>query len=57
MGLETIIKFNNLYRKNKIRMIYTSCLGLSGFVFNEFGEEHIIFNIKGDEPQKFFVKI
>ena len=38
-------------------MIYTSCLGLSGFVFNEFGEEHIIFNIKGDEPQKFFVKI
>lgn len=31
-------------------------MGLSGFVFNDFGEEHLIINRTGDDPNSFFIK-
>lgn len=41
---------------NKVKFIYTSALGLSGFIFNDFGKEHYIINKTGDEPLSFFIE-
>jgi len=56
LDFQIISEFNFLCRENKIKFIYASTLGLSGFVFNDFGDEHIIINKTGDEPQSFFIK-
>ena len=53
---KTIIEFNDICREKNIKFIYAATLGLSGFVFNDFGEDHIIINKTGDEPQSFFIK-
>ena len=39
---DTIIKINNECRKLNKKMIYTCALGLAGFLFNDFGKNHII---------------
>ena len=49
-----IIKLNEFCRKNNIKFIYGSTLGLSGFIFSDFGNNHIIYDQYGIEPQKFF---
>ena len=53
---EIISEFNSICRENNIKFIYASALGLSGFVYNDFGVEHIIYNKTGDEPQSFIIK-
>ena len=47
---QTIIEINDICRENKTKFIYTSSLGISGFIFNDFGEEHTTYNKKGREP-------
>lgn len=42
LSKNTIIKINNKCRKLSIKFIYTCALGLSGFLFNDFGNNHII---------------
>ena len=42
MCRNTIIKINNECRKLNIGLIYSCALGLFGFIFNDFGKEHII---------------
>ena len=54
--IETLISLNNICRENNKKFIYASALGLSGFIFNDFGEEHLIINKTGDEPQSFIIK-
>lgn len=56
LDFQKISELNSLCRENKIKFIYASILGLSGFVFNDFGDEHIIINKTGDEPKSFFIK-
>ena len=53
---KTIIEFNDICRENNIKFIYPVTLGLSGFVFDDFGEDHIIIGKTGDELQSFFIK-
>ena len=53
---QTIIEINDICRENKKKFIYTSSLGISGFIFNDFGEEHTTYNKKGREPYNFLIK-
>lgn len=54
--IKIITELNKICRENKKKFIYTSTLGLSGFVFDDFGENHIIMNKTGDEPISFIIK-
>ena len=56
LQFQTINELNDICRENKKKFIYTSTLGLSGFVFNDFGEEHIILNKTGRDPYSFLIK-
>ena len=56
LDTKDIIEYNKICRDNNKKLIYTSVLGLSGFVFNDFGEEHLIINRTGDDPNSFFIK-
>ena len=51
---KNIIKINEFCRKKNIKFIYGAALGLSGFIFSDFGNNHIIFDKNGIEPQKYF---
>ena len=53
---EILFEYNKLCRENKKGFIYTSNLGLAGFLFVDFGDEHIIFNEIGNEPLTFYIK-
>lgn len=44
LSKNTIIKINNKCRELSVKFIYTCALGLSGFLFNDFGNNHIISN-------------
>lgn len=49
MKLEDLYEINSLCRKYKIKFIYTLSLGLTGFLFNDFGEEHYVYDINGEK--------
>ena len=49
MKLEDLYELNNLCRKNNINFIYTLNLGLTGFLFNDFGESHSIYDYNGEK--------
>lgn len=49
----TIIKINNECRKLNRKFIYACSLGLSGFLFNDFGNNHII-SSPYDKDDKFY---
>ena len=53
---EELIKINDFCRRNKIGFIYGANLGLSGFLFNDFSDEHYIFDLNGIENKKYFCK-
>lgn len=42
-----LFKINKYCRENNIGFIYTGIFGLSGFLFNDFGNHHIIYNQNG----------
>ena len=48
MKLEELYEINNICRKNNIYFIYTLALGLTGFLFNDFCENHYIYDINGE---------
>ena len=54
--LNEIILLNEYCRKKNIKFIYGTALGLSGFIFCDFGKEHTILDQNGIEPQKFLCK-
>ena len=49
MNLEDLYEINNLTRKYNINFIYTLNLGLTGFLFNDFGENHSIYDSNGEK--------
>lgn len=49
MKLEDLFYINSICRKNNINFIYTLNLGLTGFLFNDFGNEHYIFDFNGEK--------
>ena len=49
MSIDDLFEINNICRNNKIGFMYTLNLGLTGFLFNDFGNNHIINNINGEK--------
>ena len=49
MKLEDIYELNNICRKNNIKFIYALNLGLTGYLFNDFGETHIVYDFNGEK--------
>jgi ubiquitin-activating enzyme E1 len=56
LQFQIINEINDICRENKKRFIYSSSLGISGFIFNDFGEEHTILNKTGRDPYSFLIK-
>jgi ubiquitin-activating enzyme E1 len=53
MKLDELFEINNICRKYNIGFIYALNLGLTGFLFNDFGDNHIINNINGEQNLKY----
>ena len=51
-----LIKVNEECRKNNIKFIYALNLGLTGYIFSDFGEKHIIFDESGSTKISFNIK-
>ena len=50
------IDIDEVCRKNNIPFIYTSALGLTGFIFSDFGNEHKIYEKSNKELKKYIIK-
>lgn len=50
------IKYNQICRKNKIIFIYGAVLGLSCFIFSDFGKEHMVTEPTNNEIKKYLIK-
>ena len=57
MNKEKLIEIDEICRKNKIAFIYSAILGLSGFIFDDFGMEHTILDENGEECKTYLVRI
>ena len=57
MQKEKLIEIDEICRKNKIAFIYSAILGLSGFVFDDFGAEHTILDQNGEDCKTYVVRI
>ena len=51
-----LIQVNNICRQNNIKFIYAINLGLAGYIFSDFGLNHIIFDESGSSQASFNVK-
>ena len=51
-----IDQIDRMCRSKNIKLIYGFCLGLVGYVFTDFGPNHIIFDENGREIKTFLVK-
>ena len=49
MKIEKLYEINEICRKKNINFIYTLNLGLTGFLFNDFGDAHTINDINGEK--------
>ena len=56
MPINESIEINEICRKNKIKFIYSAISGLSSFVFDHFGDEHIIFDEYCEKANKYKIK-
>ena len=54
---EQLIEIDEICRKNKIAFIYAGILGLSGFVFDDFGPEHNILDDNGEDCKTYIIKL
>lgn len=50
------IKIDKICRENKIYFIYGAVFGLSCFLFNDFGDEHVIIEESNAELEKYVIK-
>ena len=53
MKLEDLYEINKLCRKYDVKFIYTLNLGLTGFLFNDFGNNHQIYDSNGEKISKY----
>ena len=56
INIELAEALNEYCREKKIFFIYTAQLGLSSFLFTDFGNDFVAENINGKEIQKYFIK-
>ena len=56
MNTERLFKINDICHNNKVGFIYSLALGLSGFIFSDFGSNHIIKDPSGLERSIYFIK-
>ena len=56
MNKETLFKINDECHNNNIAFIYTTCFGISGFIFDDFGKEHIINSPLSRNKKSYFIK-
>jgi len=56
MKTETLFRINDECRKYKISFIYALSFGISGFIFNDFGNEHIVNYSKFENKKSYFIK-
>ena len=56
ISLETAENINQFCRMKKIGFIYASEFGFSSFLFTDFGDEFIIEDNNGLEPDKYYIK-
>ena len=56
MNTNYLFSINELCHKKNVKFIYCLNLGLSCFVFNDFGDEHIITDPTGKERKVYFIK-
>ena len=56
MNREKLELIDEICRENNIAFIYACSLGLSGFIFSDFGKEHTIFDDDGEECKPYFIK-
>ena len=52
-SIDKIIDIDNFCRKNKIKFIYALNCGLTGFLFNDFGDEHYVYDFNGEKCNYF----
>ena len=55
MKTEDLVEINELCRINKVGFIYTLSLGLTGYLFNDFGDNFIINDINGENNLKYYI--
>ena len=51
-----LTEIDNFCREKNIKLIYGFCFGLVGYIFTDFGNNHIIFDENGKEPKSYLVK-
>ena len=51
-----IAQVDNVCRLKNIKLIYGICLGLAGYIFTDFGPNHIIYDETGEEIETYLVK-
>ena len=56
LPLDESKEINNICRNNNIKFIYSAICGLASFVFDDFGDEHIIFDKYCEKANKFKIK-
>ena len=49
MKLEELYEFDDICRKNNVYFIYTLNLGLTGYLFNDFGKNHSVYDLNGEK--------
>ena len=57
MSKENLIEIDEICRTNKIAFIYSAILGLSGFIFDDFGNEHLILDDNGEESKTYVIDL
>ena len=55
MKIDDLIEINEICRNNNIGFIYTLSLGLTGYLFNDFGENFIVNDINGENNLKYHI--
>ena len=55
MKIDDLFEINEICRNNNIGFIYTLSLGLTGYLFNDFGENFIINDINGENNLKYHI--
>lgn len=56
MNPDLLFKLDEKCHENNISFIYCLCLGLSCFIFSDFGKKHIITDPTGKEKKTYFIK-
>ena len=53
---EKLVKLNKKCREKNIKFIFSITLGLTGYIFSDFGNIHLIYNKNDKEPKIFSIK-